>query len=133
MAARFESVPVVCEVVLLLRPVGHKNLEAIGEGNFVVHVFLCDFAGSDDYLVGFFLIAWLEIAQRGHLHVRAHIHMMALHGLHGVSASIVAHPGHVVHFRRTRVGHVALGSVVVPKAEKLQPPRARRRSELICS
>jgi len=56
---RFEAVPVICEVVLLLRPVGHKNFEAIGQGNFVVRVFLRSLAGCCDHGVGFFLIARL--------------------------------------------------------------------------
>jgi hypothetical protein len=65
-----------------------------------------------------------EIAQRGHLHVRTHIHVMAFHGLHGVRAAVVAHPRHVVHFRCAHVGRVALGILwLAPKR------RHRKRRE----
>ena len=93
---RFESVLVVGEVVLLLRPFGHKNLEAIGQGKPVVRVFFRDLAGSRHHLAGFFLIARLERAQRGHLHVRAHIQVMALHGLHGVRTAVEAHASDIL-------------------------------------
>jgi hypothetical protein len=60
--------------------------------------------GSFENLIRLFLIAGLQIAQRGHLHVRAHIHVAVLHGMHGVSAAVVAHGGHVVHIGCSYVG-----------------------------
>jgi len=46
----------------------------------------------------------LQIAQRGHLHVWAHIHVAVFHRMHGVSAAVVAHGGHVVHIGRSPAG-----------------------------
>src|SRR5580693_506027 len=115
---RFEGVPVVCKVVLLLHSVRHENLVAVGQSDFVVHVFFRELASSYDHLVGLFLIAWLQIAQRSHLHVRTHIHVPAFHGLHGVSAAVVAHPRHVAHFGRAHFGHVALALLLTPKRSK---------------
>ncbi|MGA2220016.1 MAG: hypothetical protein ABSG51_18160 [Terracidiphilus sp.] len=118
--ACFESVTVVRKVVLLLGMVGHENLVPVGQRDFVVYVFVCGFAGSYDNLVGFLLIARLEITQRGHLHVRAHVHVAAFHGLHSMSAAVVAHPRHVAHLGRAHVGHVALGLLLPPKRRKCE-------------
>ena len=41
-------------------------------------------------MVSFFLVAGLKGTQRSHLHVRAHVHVVAFHGVHGVGGTLGA-------------------------------------------
>ena len=59
-----------------------------------------------DYLVGFFLVSGLDIAEAGHLHVPPHVHLAVLHGAHGVGAGVTLRPCHVTHIGVTHVCHV---------------------------
>src|SRR2546423_8769721 len=98
MLASFESVPVVGEVILLLRKVGQENLITIGDSNFVVLIFVGCFAGGFKNILCALLVARLGIPQRGHFHVRTHIHVIGFHGMHGVGAAVSTHSRQFTHF-----------------------------------
>ena len=96
-----EGIAIVGEVILLLGHVGQKDLETIGQGNSVVGIFFCRLARRNHDQIRLLLVSRFQIAQRRHLHVRAHVHLAIGHGEHGVGAAILVHPLHVRH------GHVA--------------------------
>jgi hypothetical protein len=58
---------------------GKKILVTVGEGDFVIHVFLGGVSSGLRHIVGLLLLAGLHRAKLGHLHVRAHVHVAALH------------------------------------------------------
>ena len=59
-----------------------------------------------DNLLSPFRVPRLPFPHSSHLHVRTHIHMPALHGVHGVSAAITLHPGHTFHVRHVVARHI---------------------------
>lgn len=99
--AGFERVPVVREMVVRLRHFGMEDFEAVGERHFVVLVFFDGAAQRRDECGGALIVRGIRRAQRGHEHVRVHVHVMAGHGVVrgrgrvGIFRGVVAHVAHV--------------------------------------
>src|SRR5277367_1775342 len=87
MCCSLESVPIIGEVVLLLRNIGHEDSVAVRQCNFVVRIFIGGGACSFDDRGSALGIAGLGIAHRCHLHMCTHVHVMVFHGLHGAGAA----------------------------------------------
>ena len=96
--ASLESIPVVGEVILLLRKIGQENFITVGHSNSVVLISVGRFAGSLHHFLGPIFIAGPGVPQRGHFHVRAHVHVMGFHGMHGVCAAVGNHSRQLAHF-----------------------------------
>ena len=104
---RLDGVTAAGEVIDLLRNVGEEDLEAVGQRDVVVLLFFCRLTRRVRNRLRAGGIPRLGLAQGGHLHVRAHVHM-AFHGVHHVSGGFAAflhsHVGHVVT-RHVHSGH----------------------------
>ena len=84
-------------MILLLRNIGQENLEAVVQGDVVILIFLHDPARCFDDFLSFLGIAGLCGAQCGHLHVRAHFHVVTFHGVHGMGPGVRVGTGVLPH------------------------------------
>ena len=83
-----------------------ENFEMLIERDVVILVLLHHATGYFHDLLGLLGIARLRSAERGHMHVRTHVHVMAFHGMHGVHAGVRVFLGRLRrHLRHVVSGH----------------------------